>query len=79
MDSVLSAWALPASVGGVAVPRVTVVRLVRIAGFRPWKWQPLPGNQVLWKAWKVVQIGVLRDEARAARDRPSRTPPLSHR
>ena len=56
-----------------------VVRLVRIAGYRPWKWQPLPGNQVLWKAWKIVQIGVPRDEARAARDRPSRTPPLSHR
>ena len=26
--------------------------------------QPLPGNQVLWKAWKIVQICVLREEAR---------------
>ena len=44
-----------------------VVRLARIAGFRPWKRQPLPGNQVLWKAWKIVQICVLHEEARAAR------------
>ena len=44
-----------------------VVRLARIAGFRPWKRQPLPGNQVLWKAWKIVQICVLREQARAAR------------
>ena len=26
----------------------------------------LPGNQVLWKAWKIVQICVLYEEARAA-------------
>ena len=44
-----------------------VVRLARIVGFRPWKRQPLPGNQVLSKAWKIVQIGVMLAEARAAR------------
>lgn len=44
-----------------------VVRLARLAGFRPWKRQPLPGNQVLWKAWKMVQICVMLAEARAAR------------
>ena len=40
-----------------------VVRLARLAGFRPWKRQPLPGNQVLWKAWKIVQICVMLAEA----------------
>ena len=44
-----------------------VVRLARLAGFRPWKRQPLPGNQVLGKAWQIVQICVLHEQARTAR------------
>ena len=61
---------LPPSQRGRPPPediRGWAVRLARIAGFRPWKGQPLPGSQVLWKAWQIVQIGVLREQARAAR------------
>ena len=51
-----------------------VVRLAPIAGFRPWKRQPLPGNQVLGKAWKIAQIGVLHEQARAVRNRGAGRP-----
>ncbi len=31
--------------------RSYVMRLARLAGFRPSKRRPLPGNEILWRAW----------------------------
>lgn len=46
--------------------RSWVVLLGRTVGWQPRKRRRLPGNQVLWKAWKLVQQGVLVKEAEQA-------------
>ena len=42
----------------------TVVNLARLAGFVPSKRQPLPGDAILWNAWKVLKPMVRWEEAR---------------
>ena len=44
--------------------RETVVNLARLAGFVPSKRQPLPGDTILWNAWKVLKPMVRWEEAR---------------
>ena len=44
--------------------RETVVNLARLAGFVPSKRQPLPGDAILWNAWKVLKPMVRWEEAR---------------
>ena len=44
--------------------RTTVVNLARLSGFAPSKRQPLPGDEQLWKAWKVLKPMVRWEEGR---------------
>ena len=46
--------------------RSWVLLLVRIVGWQPRKPRRLPGNEVLWKAWKIVHYGVRLKEAEQA-------------
>ena len=44
--------------GGCSDVRGWVVVLARMAGWRPSKRQPLPGNEVLWRACVQLQMMV---------------------
>ena len=44
--------------------RETVVNLARLAGFVTSKRQPLPGDAILWNAWRVLKPMVCWEEAR---------------
>ena len=46
--------------------QTTVVNLARVAGYRPTKHQPLPGDAVVWKAWQVIKPMTRWEEARTA-------------
>ena len=46
--------------------QTTVVNLARVAGLRPTKRQPLPGDAIVWKAWQVIKPMVRWEEARTA-------------